>query len=160
PTAVPIHEGASVGIPLDAQGATGARSAAQEYSARPPTMTSTLRVSDGDGASILRTLFRTRLATLLAPALLTSAALAHGQTYTDGSFPASCWTSTKIGDTTPGASATFTSTTLPTGGNPADYRETSHTFANGVILVAHMSSCAIYDPSTTPICSIDFSYDL
>jgi len=82
------------------------------------------------------------------------------QQFTDGAFSPGCWTSTKIVDTTPGASATFSSFTAVSGGNPGAYRDTTHTFNAGAIIVAHMNSCAVYDPSQTPVCSIDFSYDL
>lgn len=105
--------------------------------------------------------FRSAAPTLIALGAIASAVTAGDlQQYSDGTFTPSCWTSTKIVDTTPGASATFTSTTMFAGGNPTDYRETSHTFNAGAIIVAHMNSCATYDPSQTPICAVDFSYDL
>jgi hypothetical protein len=91
--------------------------------------------------------------------LFASPARSDVQQFTDGAFPASCWTSTKIIDTT-GGGATFVSSTVGAGGNPGAYRDTSHTFGLGAILVAHMNSCAIYYPSAAPIASIDFSYDL
>jgi hypothetical protein len=98
-----------------------------------------------------------RIAAFLA---LASAARA-GDTamFADGTFGAG-WTSTKIVDTTSGASATFTSTTIPTGGGPGPYRETSHTFNAGTIVVAHANPLYVYDPSSVPICSIDLSWYL
>jgi hypothetical protein len=81
-------------------------------------------------------------------------------TFTDPTLLAANWTSTKIVDTTPGASATTTSTSQPTGGSPGPYRETSHTWSNGAIVVAHANALALQDPSMEPVYSVDFSADL
>jgi len=81
-------------------------------------------------------------------------------TYTDGTFTPSDWTSTKIIDTTPGSSATTSSVTQPSGGSPGAYRETTHTWSSGAILVAHDSAVALHDPSIEPVYSIDFSAQL
>ena len=99
-------------------------------------------------------------ASFFALSLLPGFAAADTQTFTDGVFPVSCWTSTKIVDTTPSSAATFVSTSPGAGGNPANYRDTKHTFGLGTIIVAHMNACAWYDPSTVPIAAIDVSYDL
>jgi hypothetical protein len=74
--------------------------------------------------------------------------------FEDDNFDAS-WTSFKLFDTTPGSSATFSSTTLP-GGPYGLYRSTTHTFANGAIGVAHQSGLYTHSPATQPISSIDF----
>lgn len=81
------------------------------------------------------------------------------ETFSDGSF-AGGWSSTKILDTTPGATATFGTTTQPVAGNPGAYRETSHTFQDGAIAVAHFDPANSYDPSTMPVFEVDVSYDL
>lgn len=81
------------------------------------------------------------------------------QTYDDGSFIGS-WASTKILDTTAGASATFSTSTMPSGGNLGPYREVSHTFSTGAIAVSHFDPANSYDPSTMPVYEVDVSYDL
>lgn len=73
----------------------------------------------------------------------------------DGDFVPVDWTSTKINDSTPGALATTFSTTHPTSGAPGAYRETSHTYTNGLIKVAHTNALAIHDPSLEPIYAVD-----
>lgn len=89
----------------------------------------------------------------------TASAAGDQVVFYDGSFGGS-WTSTKIVDTTPGASATFASvTTLADGGLPP-CRQTTHNYDSGVIVVAHVDANSNYDPSTGPICSIDGAYDL
>ena len=81
-------------------------------------------------------------------------------TWTDGTFNPGDWTSTKIFDSTPGAAATTTSTSQPSGGNPGAYRSTSHTWSNGGLVVAHLNALALHTPSTEPVYSVDFSADL
>ena len=80
-------------------------------------------------------------------------------TLQEGWFGAS-WTSTKILDTTPGASATFASVTNFFDGGPVPCRETTHNFDSGAIVVAHVDANATYDPANGAICSIDGAYDL
>jgi hypothetical protein len=70
------------------------------------------------------------------------------------------WTSTKIVDTTPFANAAFTSTTIGTGGVPGDYRETSHTWSDGTIIVAHLENFQQHQPAYYNVCKIDFAADL
>ncbi len=78
---------------------------------------------------------------------------------TDEDFDDSDWASTKILDTTVGASATFTAGQITSGGNPDNYRETKHTYDFGSISVAHLNSFS-HDPSTQgAIDSIDCSFD-
>jgi hypothetical protein len=96
---------------------------------------------------------------VLVAALVAPTGRAQAQTFFDGTFGGT-WTSTKIVDTTPGQSATFTSVTQSSGGNPGDYRDTAHTFGLGAIIVAHMNSAAVVDPSLVSVQSISFSYDL
>ncbi|MBK7875024.1 MAG: hypothetical protein IPJ77_04610 [Planctomycetes bacterium] len=81
------------------------------------------------------------------------------QTFSDGSFGGP-WSSTKILDTTAGASATFGTVVQPVAGNPGAYREVSHTFSTGAIAVAHFDPTNTYDPSTMPVYEVDCSYDL
>jgi hypothetical protein len=109
---------------------------------------------------MLTSLTAARLAALAlcAAALTAHARAADTIVLSDGTFGAS-WTSFKLFDTTPGASATFSSTTLP-GGPTGDYRSTTHTFANGAIGVAHQSGLYTHSPSTQPIRTISFSVDL
>ncbi len=98
-------------------------------------------------------------ALLLAAATITSRARAADVVlFDDGTFSAS-WTSFKLFDTTPGASATFSSTTVP-GGPFGDYRSTTHSFANGAIGVAHQSGLYTHSPAAQPISSIDFVVQL
>ncbi len=77
----------------------------------------------------------------------------------DGTFGAGL-VSQKIVDTTPGAGATFTSATSSFGGPSGDWRQTSHTYTSGAIVVAHVDPAFTYDPATTPICAIDFGASL
>lgn len=97
--------------------------------------------------------------------LLAAGALAEGaragdtQVLLDGTFGAGL-VSQKILDTTPSASATFTSTTQGFGGPSGDWRETSHTYADGTILVAHMDQQFYYSNNNVPFCKIDFAADL
>lgn len=81
------------------------------------------------------------------------------QTFADGTFSGG-WSSTKILDTTPGGNATFSTTTQPVAGNPGAYRETSHTFDNGAIAVAHFDPANTYNPASMPVYEVDVSYDL
>lgn len=81
------------------------------------------------------------------------------ESYRDGTFGAG-WVSTEIVDTTPFGAATFVSTTMGAGGNPGAYRDTSHTFGQGSIIVGHFNPANTYDPATEPVVSIDCSYDL
>jgi hypothetical protein len=76
----------------------------------------------------------------------------------EDNFPPS-WTATKIVDTTPGASATFSTQTV--GGPGAPYRETTHNFGNGQVVVAHYDPANTHTPSTQgTICSIDLGWYL
>lgn len=91
---------------------------------------------------------------------LVSASIASADVvqFSDGTFGAS-WFSTKVTDTTPGALATFSSVTTLADGGPPPCRETTHTYSNGAIEVAHVDTSANYSPSDAPICSIDFAFD-
>jgi hypothetical protein len=97
------------------------------------------------------------MSVLLAVAVVAGTGRAQTHKYFDGTFGAT-WTSTKIVDTSP--AGTFTSTTLASGGNPGAYRDTSHTFALGAMIIAHMNSAAVFDPAAEKMLSIDYSYDL
>lgn len=108
---------------------------------------------------------KTRPVTSLIAVALASVALASPAsavdtiTFTDGTFGPG-WSSFKLFDTTAGASATFSSSTLPAGGNPGDYRETTHTFGAGAIGVAHLTSLYQHSPSVQPIQTISFNVEL
>src|SRR6185436_11137514 len=58
----------------------------------------------------------------------------------DQYFSDANWTSTKIGDTTCGQSATFVAGRQAAGGNPGSYRQVSHTYSEGGLRVAHLKS--------------------
>ncbi len=114
--------------------------------------------------SILDRVRRLRPAALVpalaaAIALTGSARASDTQVMLDGTFGPGL-VSQKIVDTTPGASATFTSTTQSFGGPSGDWRETSHTYADGTILVAHVDTQHYYSNNNVPFCSIDFAADL
>ncbi len=102
---------------------------------------------------------------LLPASLVTVAVLAGGarasdtQVLLDGTFGPGM-VSQKILDTTPGASATFTSATTSFGGPSGDWRQTSHTYADGTILVAHVDTQFYYSNNNVPFCKIDFAADL
>lgn len=81
------------------------------------------------------------------------------QSFYDGDFSGG-WNSTKILDTTPGSSATWSTTTQPSAGFPNAYRELSHTFANGAIAVAHFDAVNSHDPSVMPVYEVSGSYTL
>jgi len=106
-----------------------------------------------------------RLARLPSVALICVLALhaparaSDTQVMIDGTF-APQLVSQKIVDTTPGASATFASTTTSFGGPSGDWRQTSHTYANGAILVAHVDPSHYYSSNNVPFCKIDFAADL
>ncbi|MCY2958995.1 MAG: hypothetical protein NTY35_02430 [Planctomycetota bacterium] len=74
----------------------------------------------------------------------------------DGAFQPSDWTSTKLVDTTPLGNAMTSSQTLASGGFPGAYRETTHTWSNGAIVVGHLNAFSFHDPSVEPIYTIDF----
>jgi len=92
-------------------------------------------------------------------ALTAGARASDTQVMLDGTF-APWMVSQKIVDTTPGAGATFTSTTQSFGGPSGDWRETSHTYADGTILVAHVDSQHYYSNNNVAICKVDFAADL
>lgn len=97
-------------------------------------------------------------ALLLAGALLAGVpAHAGNLTYTDGTFTVG-WTHAKVLDTTPGAQAVFTTLVQPGGFPVGNYQETTHTWADGIIVVAHFSS-ANWNPLNGAVCSIDFAFD-
>lgn len=80
-------------------------------------------------------------------------------TFSDGTLLNPNWIPVKVVDTTPGASATTSSASFVVGGNPADYRQTTHTYTNGAIVVAHLYGFGFHDPSVEPVYTIDFSAD-
>lgn len=86
-------------------------------------------------------------------------------TFQDASFNPANWTSAKYSDTTPGQTAVFSTTTLPTGGNPGSYRQVLHSFREGALRVSHFRDVGgnpfKWNPSTQgAFTSIDFSFDL
>lgn len=95
-------------------------------------------------------------AALLALCALAPTSSAGSQNYFDGTF-ATGWMHSKVLDTTPGASATFT-TSQQYGGFPVgDYQETTHTWSNGAIVVAHYLG-VMWDPTQAPACTFDVSF--
>lgn len=79
----------------------------------------------------------------------------------DGSFADGDWEATKIVDTTAGATASFSATRIPAGGNPDAYRQVTHVYDAGNIFVGHLSLGATYDPSASgAILSLGYGYDL
>jgi hypothetical protein len=81
--------------------------------------------------------------------------------FTDATFPDANWSALKVFDTTPGQGATFTAMQVSTGGNPGPFRYTRHNFCQGTMIVAHLTSAAVYDPSTQgAIASISAAFDL
>lgn len=82
---------------------------------------------------------------------------AQAQTFADGTF--SNWTTTKIIDTTSGATASVVAS-VDTLGLPGPSRRTKHTYNLGLIRAAHLQSSALYDPSTGAITALTYSYDL
>ncbi|MBL8859576.1 MAG: hypothetical protein JNL28_13800 [Planctomycetes bacterium] len=78
-------------------------------------------------------------------------------TFSDGTLLNHNWIPVKVVDTTPGASATTSSASFLVGGNPADYRQTTHTYTSGAIVVAHLYGLGFHDPSVEPVYTVDFS---
>jgi hypothetical protein len=100
---------------------------------------------------------RIRTGLYLAAALLASGSARAGTySYTDGDFT-SGWTHYKALDTTPGAAATFTSSVALGGFPVGNYQETTHTYADGAIVVAHLAPGA-YNPAYSAVCTIDFTF--
>lgn len=100
-------------------------------------------------------------ASVLTWLMMASAATAATVTFTDGTFADADWSASKIVDTTAGTTATFVAGQVVTDGNPGAYRQVQHNYDAGIIVVGHLKSDAIYDPSFSgAIQSIDFSYDL
>lgn len=81
---------------------------------------------------------------------------------TDGIFNDSNWTAQKILDTTPAGNVTFAAAQVLTGGNPDEYRRTTHDYIGpGSMVVAHISKVYSYVPAAQgPISTIDFSLDV
>ncbi len=76
----------------------------------------------------------------------------------DTTLAAGDWVSTKIIDTTPGAAASTTSTSHPSGGASGPFRETSHTWSDGAIFVAHLNPAFVLNPAVQPIHTVDFQF--
>lgn len=117
-----------------------------------------IRVATACASSLRRSAPRLFPLALVLAALPASARAGDTLVFSDGSFGAG-WVSGKIVDTTPSAAATVVSTTQA-GGNPGGYRDTTHTFNAGTIVVAHFDPQYVHAPSTTSICTIDFAADL
>lgn len=101
------------------------------------------------------------VAAILSALAMNGIASAATVTFTDGTFLDTSWTASKIVDTTAGATATFSTGQIASGGNPGQFRQVVHTYNAGDIFVAHLNTGAVYDPSVAgAIVSIDFSYDL
>lgn len=80
------------------------------------------------------------------------------QSFTDGAFAG--WTSSKIVDTTSGATATVVASVDTVAGNPAPSRRVVHTYGTGQISAAHLHPSAFYEPATMgSIGSLSYSYD-
>ncbi|MDZ4773697.1 MAG: hypothetical protein SGI72_11255 [Planctomycetota bacterium] len=80
-------------------------------------------------------------------------------TFSDGTLLNGLWIPVKVFDSTPSALATFSNVSFTSGGNPTDYRQTTHTYTNGAIIVAHLWSLAFHDPAVEPVYTVDFSAD-
>jgi hypothetical protein len=103
----------------------------------------------------------TAISTMLVATFVWTAANGSAQTFADGTFNNSDWTVIKIYDNTVGLDATFTAGQSASGGNLDAYQLTTHDYAQGGLLVAHLNNGASYTPATQgAITSISFSYDL
>jgi hypothetical protein len=79
--------------------------------------------------------------------------------FSDGTFNNADWNNTKILDTA--GNASFSAFQVATGGNPGSFQETNQSLNQGWIVVSHLNSGFIYDPSVQgAITSIDFRSDL
>jgi len=92
-----------------------------------------------------------------------SAAASLGQTFTDGTFFDSRWSSAKLVDTTPLGNATW-SGIRGTGGNPGDCRVIAHNWqvvpAGVSLVIGHLSEDTTVDPAAGPaIVGIGWSFD-
>ncbi len=100
----------------------------------------------------------TVLATGILGALATSVPATDVE-FHDETFPDAQWTLVKLIDTTEGA--LVSAERVETGGNPGDYRETTHVYRATDLHVAHTKDDAVYDPSESgPIGTVDVLYDV
>src|SRR5688572_10944225 len=79
-------------------------------------------------------------------------------TWGDGAF-SSGWLFAKVLDTTPGANATYTTQVVNGGLFHEDCQQTTHTWSNGAIGVAHYSSFH-WTPADAPVAKLGFWFDL
>ncbi len=80
--------------------------------------------------------------------------------YSDTNFANANWSASKVFDSTPGASATFSSTQVAAGGNPGFFREDTITLNGGVITVAHLNQGAVYNPAGGGILTVSWAFDV
>lgn len=79
--------------------------------------------------------------------------------FSDSVFPDSEWFSKMISDTA--GTSSFESGQASTGGNPGEFRLTTHEYYEASMVVAHFRDGWVYDPGTSgAIEFINFSYDL
>lgn len=103
----------------------------------------------------------TRLAVAASAALAMPVAVANTILFFDGTFADADWTAAKILDNTPAAGASFTASQVGAGGNPDGYRQVTHVYGLGSIVVGHLSDTATFDPSVSGgIVSLAYGYDL
>jgi len=101
------------------------------------------------------------LAVAAAAALALPAASANTILYFDGTFADADWSAAKILDNTPAAGASFTASQSGAGGNPDEFRQVTHVYGLGSIIVGHLKDSATFDPSVSgSIVSLAYSYDL
>jgi len=94
--------------------------------------------------------------------LCSAAAPAYAVSFSDVTFSNGDWTIQNLpyAETDPGA--TFAAVQVTSGGNAGDYRQTTLNYSgpNQGIVVGHLATNAVYDPSLGAIGSIDFAFDL
>lgn len=94
---------------------------------------------------------------------LLSGQQAGAVTSTDGTFDNADWATTKVLDTTPPSDATGTSVQVGAGGNPGQFRQTTHNWQASIpgvqIWFAHIKTNFSYDPAASAITSLTVSYD-
>jgi hypothetical protein len=109
------------------------------------------------------------LSAVFAPLLTLGSAMpasALVYNYFDTTFVNTDWTANKIADTTPSAAATFVTGQVLVGGSPIapftpEYRQTSHTYGAGAIIVSHQALFFNWTPlPLEQATSLDYTYDL
>lgn len=107
---------------------------------------------------------RTRLVSLVVAASVALTAPVVGAStiqFLDGTFAEADWSAAKILDNTPAAGASFTASQSGSGGNPGEFRQVTHVYGLGSIIVGHLNDAATFDPTVSGgILSLAYSYDL